>query len=147
MASTQYKVFTAPGIDASIAIATDGAYVSIALLAKGRSRNADRTYNKRNPERRALVSHLLSEDRMCRMVQLVRTRGGKSDQPARMHGCGSHDEIRSALCRAHTDAGNYRLDIVALWGDYPEAPTPDSIAHELGLEEKTNTRSPGAVRW
>ena len=132
-----YTVLTVPGIDASIAVATSGRTVSFALLAKGRSRKADRTYTKRNPERRALWLHILANLPACDIIAI---RGGRSDAPITR----APDLTRADLASAYSAAGNYRLDFVV---SFLAPVSVDDLALSLGLTPKNGARAPKEVKW
>ena len=135
-----YRVFTLAGTDASVALATDGRSVSVALLAKGRSRRADRTYTLRNPERRALWLHILETLPPCKILAI---RGGKSDAPTDTRDGLTRDDLASA----YRAAGNYRLDfVVSFAGEFDSFPIED-LALSMGLTPKDGARAPKEVRW
>jgi hypothetical protein len=140
-----YKVFILPGVDAGVAIATDGIHATLALLAKGRSRRGGVTV-PRNPQRRALWLHLAPQlcapwDERCADVEAVR--GGKADSPP-MPILGTPVNLRALLQRAYSASGNYRLDL-ALTLHSPM--TPAELASGLGLEEREGARPPRDIRW
>jgi hypothetical protein len=141
-----YTVYQLPGTAAGVAIATKGTAATLALLAKGRSRNADKTYTLRNPERRALFAHILDHLTVARILRA--TKGGKADAPAVTHDIPSQDaslpDAAAALTKAHSGAGNFRLDIALT---LPTAMTSDDLAAALGLAPKVGARAPKDVRW
>jgi len=143
MSAPAYTVFRLPGVNAGIAIATDGTRATLALLAKGRTRKGGVTV-PRNPERRALWLHLLPllcADWNERMGDVVATRGGKSTEPVVGHQA-PPDE--ATLARLYTRAGNYRLDLhLTLHAPY----STDVLADALGLVERAGARAPKPVRW
>ena len=139
-----YTIFKAPGIDARVAIAIQGTLIAISLLAKGRSRKADRTYVLRNPERRALWLQVLESLRTNPTIYVLfalrATRGGKSDSPIKRYSGINMDGAR----KAYSASGNYRYDLVIDSGvEY----SLNDLTEHLGLVPDPTARPPKDVRW
>ena len=148
-----YTVYHLPGTDARVAIASDGLRASVSFLAKGRSRKADRTYTKRNPERRALFLHvagflsghsLRDAEWVDRAGDVVASRGGPLASPVTRHSHDTPEEVRGALLRAHSGAGNYRIDLAL---DLHARLDAQTLAHAWGLLPCEGVRAPKEVRW
>jgi len=145
-----YTVYSVPGIDARVALAVQGSRLAVSFLAKGRSRRADRTYTARNPERRALVNHLLEHWRSDPTAgfyrrsdeRLIAVRYGRSDTPIDLELPQLVIEVAVAL--ALSRSGNYRLDLVFdLGADY----TLEDLSFGWGLSVVEGARLHGLVRW
>jgi len=149
----KYTVYQLPGTDARVAIAADGVRAALAFLAKGRSRRADGSYTKRNPERRALFLHMAGKlSTQCstewpwedRTGDVVASKGGPSSAPVVRHSLDTPEQVQVALQKAHSAAGNYRLDLAVYLHASLDA---DTLASAWGLEPCPKARAPKDVRW
>ena len=147
-----YSTFHVPGIDAGVSLALDGNRLALCLMAKGRARAKDGSYTVRNPDRRALLLHLISRitSEGAHWLRLAHSKGGASASPWNEHQgfdgtpgvgmTGTLDDMR----KVYSKAGNFRVDYHFL----VEASLDlQDIADTLGLEPADNRRPPRDVRF
>jgi hypothetical protein len=146
-----YSTFHVPGIDAGVSLAIDGDRLALCLMAKGRARNKDGSYSKRNPDRRALLLHLF--ERMQAPggahFSLTHSKGGASASPWNEHqgsngypGVGLVDTLAD-MRKVYSKAGNFRVDYQFV----SSLSRLDDMAEVLGLVPADGRRPPRDVRF
>jgi len=152
-----YQTFHVPGIDAGVSLALDGNRLALCLMAKGRARNKDGSYTVRNPQRLALLRHLLEHIRRdgaafagSAHFSLTHSKGGASASPWNEHKNGADApgaslvDTLADMRRVYSKAGNFRVDYqLAFKGRY----SLEHFAVLLGLEPADNRRPPRDVRF
>ncbi len=152
-----YSTFHVPGIDAGVSLALDGNRLALCLMAKGRARNKDGSYTVRNPQRLALLRHLLEHIRRdgaafagSAHFSLTHSKGGKAStlwvehRNSMGHAGVGLDCTIAHMHQTYSKSGNFRVDYqLAFRGRY----SLEHFAVLLGLEPADTRRPPRDVRF
>ena len=151
-----YSTFHVPGIDAGVSLALDGDRLALCLMAKGRARNKDGSYSKRNPDRRALLLHLLSRisTEHAHWLRMTHSKGGASASPWNEHqgfdgtpGVGMTGTLND-MRAVYSKAGNFRVDYhFCIDANWVRDIDLSDMAAVLGLEPADTRRPPRDVRF